>query len=74
MYSAGRLTSNLKHLDLPLQYIHKDCECCSLSCQSVGSAVQWTDKFPKQASCPVTIQAHNICLGNRFLPLANSDH
>ena len=74
MFRSGRVTSNLKHLDIPLQIIHEEHEKGAIMCVPCLSHCQWADTFTKQAPGPLSIEHRNWYTGKRFHPPVYTDH
>ena len=74
MFKSGRVTSNLKHIDLPLQYMHDIHERGILQCVPCSTHVQWADTFTKQASGALHLSHRRWYTGKRFHPPVGSDH
>ena len=74
MFKSGRVTSNLKHLDIPLQIIHEEHEKGAIMCIPCSTNCQWGDTFTKQASGPTSLEHRNWYMGKRFHPPVYSEH
>ena len=48
LIDANKVTSNLKHIDLPLKYVHELNECGTLTCMPCASQNMFADTFTKQ--------------------------
>ena len=68
MFNSGWVTSNLKHLDLPLQYMHDIHERGILQCVPCSTNVQWADTFTKQAPGPLHLTHCGWYMGRSFHP------
>ena len=53
MFKSGQVTSNLKHLELPLRYMHHLHEQGVLQCVPCSIHVQWDNTFTKQTPGPL---------------------
>jgi hypothetical protein len=74
MFNSGRVTSNLKHVDLPLQYMHDIHERGILQCIQCSTHVQWADTFTKQAPGPLHLNHRGWYMGRRFHPPVGTEH
>ena len=74
MIEAGKVTSNMKHIELPLKYVHELNECGTLTCMPCASQNMFADTFTKQETGPKHCQARKWYMGQRFYPPVNSEH
>ena len=74
MFQSGRVTSNLKHIDLPLQYMHDIHERGILKCIPCSTHVQWADTFTKQAPGPLHLSHRAWYTGKRYHPPVSTNH
>ena len=73
-FNSDRVTSNLKHVDLPLQYMHDIHEMAILQCVKCSTHVQWADMFTKQAPGIIHINPCGCYMGRRFYPPVGTEH
>ena len=74
MIHANKITSNLKHIDLPLKYVHQLNEAGTLICLPCDSQNMFADTFTKQETGPKHLQARKWYMGQKFYPPVNSEH
>ena len=74
MLKAQRVTSNLKHMEIPFQYMHNLHFVGSLTCLPCGTKVMFANTLTKQETGPKHIQGRNWYMGKRFYPPVNSKH
>ena len=74
MLQAQRVTSNLKHLGIPFQYMHGLHFYGTLTCLPCGSKLMFADTLTKQETGPKHAQGRNWYMGKRFYPPVNSKH
>ena len=74
MIDANKVTSNQKHIDLPLKYVHELNESGTLLCLPCASQNMFADTFTKQETGPKHNQARKWYMGHRFYPPVNSEH
>ena len=74
MFKSGRVTTKLKHLDIPLEFMHEIHSRGSLQCKPCSTHVQWGDPFTKQTSGPVHLQYRTWYTGKRFHPPVGTAH
>ena len=72
--SAGRITSNLKHVDVPLTYLHEQHENGSLACKPCPSNLMQADMLTKQLTGPKHHEQTQWNFGYRYYPPTNSEH
>ena len=74
MLNAEQLTSNLKHMDVPLGYVHEQHEQGVITCLPCRSENMFADTMTKQETGPKHILARDWYVGKKFYPPVNSDH
>ena len=74
MLAAQQVTSNLKHIDIPLRYVHEEHEYGGLVCLPCSSENMFADSLTKQETGPKHILARNWYVGHCFYPPVNSKH
>ena len=74
MIDANKVTSNLKHIELLIKYIHELNEYGTLLCLTCDSQNMFADTFTKQETGPKHSQARRWYMGQRFYPPVNSEH
>ena len=74
MIDAMKVTSNLKHIELPLKYVHELNESGTLLCLPCDSQNMFADTFTKQETGPKHLQARRWYMGQKFYPPVNSEH
>ena len=74
MIEAGCATSNLKHIDLPLQYMHELHSEGILMCLPCSSPMMFADPLTKQETGPKHLQGRDWYMGKRFHPPPTSEH
>lgn len=74
MLAAQRVTANLKHVEIPFQFIHGLHFTGSLTCLPCGTKLMFADTLTKQETGPKHAQGRNWYMGKRFYLPANSKH
>ena len=74
MIRAERVTSNLKHIDIPLSYIHQQNQNGSITCEQCPSHHMWADTLTKQETGPKHLAARDKYMGKRYYPPPGSEH
>ena len=74
MLAAQQVTSNLKHMDVPLRYVHEQHENQAITCLPCPSQNMFADTMTKQETGTKHIQARNWYVGKQFYPPVNSKH
>ena len=74
MLDAQQTTSNLKHLDVPLTYVHEQHENSVILCLPCKSEHMFADTMTKQETGPKHLQARDWYVGKKFYPPVNSKH
>lgn len=74
MLQAQQVTSNLKHMDIPLRYVHEEHENGALLCLPCSSENMFADTLTKQETGPKHLLARKWYVGHRFYPPVNSQH
>ena len=63
MLQAQRVTSNLKHMEIPFQYMHGLHFCGTLTCLPCGTKLMFADTLTKQETGPKHAQGRNWYMG-----------
>ena len=74
MLEAQHVTSNFKHMDIPLRYVHEEHEYGDLVCLPCSSENMFVDTITKQETGPKHLLARKWYAGHRFHPPVNSQH
>ena len=74
MLKAQQVTTNLKHVEVPLTYLHEQHEISAITCLPCSSENMFADTLTKQETGPKHLQARNWYVGKRFYPPVNSQH
>ena len=74
MLDAQQTTSNLRHMDVPLKFVHEQHENSVIYCLPCKSEHMFADTMTKQETGPKHIQARNWYVGKKFYPPVNSNH
>ena len=74
MINVQRVTTNLKHVDLPFEFMHGLHYEGTLKCLPCGSKLMFADPLTKQETGPKHEQGRNWYMCKRFYPPANSKH
>lgn len=74
MLQAQQVTTNLKHIEVPLTYVHEQHEISTITCLPCSSANMFADTMTKQETGPKHLQARNWYVGKKFYPPVNSQH
>ena len=71
---AGRLTSRIKHLDIPLKYLHDQHTHGSFQVHQCSTHLMLADYLNKALAGPVIKRLSAINVGKRFYPKPNTFH
>lgn len=74
MFAAQQVTSNLKHIEIPLSYVHEQHENQAITCLPCSSKNMFADTMTKQETGTKHIAARNWYVGKQFYPPVNSKH
>jgi len=74
MLAAGKVTSNLKHVDIPLTYLHSLHESSTITTLRAGSTTMVANFLTKQETGPQHIKSIKWISGRQYYPQRNSDH
>ena len=74
MLNAEQITTNLKHIDVPLRYVHEQHEYSAITCLPCGSKNMFADTMTKQETGTKHIHARDWYVGKQFYPPVNSEH
>ena len=74
MLAAGKVTSNLKHVDVPLTYLHSLHESSTIKTAVASSSTMLANFLTKQETGPQHIRSTKWVTGRRFYPPRNTLH
>ena len=74
MLAAGKVTSNLKHIDIPLTYLHSLHESGSICTQKAGTKTMLENFLTKQETGPIHKKSTQWITGRTNYPPVPSDH
>ena len=74
MLAAGKVTSNLKHVDIPLTYLHTLHESGVIEAKPASSKTMFANFLTKQESGPTHIRSTKWITGRKYYPPVNSQH
>lgn len=74
MLAAGRVTSNLKHIDVPLTYLHTLHESSIIKTAEASSKTMLANFMTKQETGPTHLRSTKWATGREYYPPCNSDH
>ena len=74
MLQAQKVTTNLKHMDLPIGYLHNKIIMGSFYCKPCSGKVIFADFLTKQETGPIFKRQRDWYTGKQFYPPANSEH
>ena len=74
MLSAGRITSNLKHIDIPLTYLHSLHESGTICTKAAGSKTMLANFLTKQETGPIHLKSTQWITGRKNYPPVTSTH
>ena len=74
MLNTNQLTSGLKHMDVPITYVHEQHEISAITCLPCKSEHMFADTMTKQETGPKHIQARDWYVDKKFYPPVNSSH
>jgi len=74
MLAAGNVTSNLKHVDIPLMYLHSLHESSTITTSRVGTSTMVANFLTKQETDPQHMKSTKWITGRQYYPPRNSDH
>ena len=74
MIEAGRVTSNLKHLDLPVTYLHILHESATIKTAEATSKTMVANFLTKQETGPIHLRSTKWVTGRQNYPPINSPH
>ena len=74
MIEANKVTSNLRHVEIPFTYMHELHTEGVVTCLPCGSKLMFADTLTKQETGPKHTQGRNWYMGRRFYPPPSSIH
>jgi len=74
MLAAGKVTSNLKHVDIPLTYLHSLHESSTITTLRAGSTTMVANFLTKQETGPQHLKSIRWISGRQYYPSRNSEH
>ena len=74
MLAAGKVTSNLKHIDVPLTYLHSLHESATITTKTAQSSTMMANFMTKQETGPQHIKSTKWVTGRQFYPPHSSEH
>jgi len=74
MLAAGKVTSNLKHVDIPLTYLHSLHESATITTSRANSATMVANFLTKQETGPQHIKSTKWITGRQYYPPRTSNH
>ena len=74
MLAAGKVTSNLKHVDIPLTYLHSLHESGTIKTSRANSSTMVANFLTKQETGPQHIKSTKWITGRQYYPPRSSDH
>jgi len=74
MLAAGKVTSNLKHVDIPLTYLHALHESATITTSKANSSTMVANFLTKQETGPQHIKSTKWITGRQYYPPPSSEH
>ena len=74
MLAGGKVTSNLKHVDIPLTYLHALHESATIKTLEASSGTMLANFLTKQETGPQHLKSLKWISGRKFYPPRTSDH
>jgi len=74
MLAAGKVTSNLKHVDIPLTYLHSLHESATICTSRANSATMVANFLTKQETGPQHVKSTKWITGRQYYPPRASNH
>jgi len=74
MLAAGKVTSNLKHVDIPLTYLHSLHESSTITTSRAGTSTMVANFLTKQETGPQHMKSTKWITGRQYYPPRNPDH
>jgi len=74
MLAAGKVTSNLKHVDIPLTYLHALHESATITTKAASSSTMAANFLTKQETGPQHLKSLKWISGREYYPPRTSDH
>ena len=74
MLAAGKVTPNLKHVDIPLTYLHSLHESATITTAAASSSTMLANFLTKQETGPQHLKSLKWITGREFYPPRSSDH
>ena len=74
MIAAGKVTSNLKHVDIPLTYLHSLHESGAICTKEAGSKTMLANFLTKQETGPIHKKSTQWITGRKHYPPVTSAH
>lgn len=74
MLAAGKVTPNLKHVDIPLTYLHSLHESATITTAAASSSTMLANFLTKQETGPQHLKSLKWISGREFYPARSSDH